>query len=116
MDEAQDRTHLQAWNSVVDRVVTLAHGYLGSSVESKLSTSPELTDTAAFDGQRLTVKRLGKWTLEHVVGLLCQGEPPEIAGPIIVEATSAAAEYNLPTPHLDIEGNNAPSQVSLLNG
>lgn len=114
MDEAQDRTHLQAWNSVVDRVVTLAHGYLGESVEAKLTTSQELADTAAFDGQRLTVKRLGKWTLEHVVGLLCHGEPPEIAGPIIVEATSAAAEYNLPTPHLDLEGSGAQSQVSLL--
>ncbi|WP_224368829.1 hypothetical protein [Hyalangium versicolor] len=115
MDEAQDRTHLQAWNSVVDRVLTLARGYLGNSVESKLATSPELTDTAAFDGKRLTVNRMGKWTLEHVVDLLCQGEPPEIAGPILVEATSAAAEYNLPTPHLDIEGNGAPAQVSLLN-
>jgi hypothetical protein len=60
------------------------------------------------------VQRLGKWTLEHVVDLLCRGEPPEIAGPIMVEATTAAAEYNLPTPHLDIEGNGAPSHVSLL--
>ncbi|WP_224250003.1 oxygen-binding di-iron domain-containing protein [Hyalangium gracile] len=114
MDEAQDRTHLQAWNSVVDRVLTLARGYLGTSVETKLATSPELSDTAAFDGKRLTVNRMGKWTLEHVVDLLCQGEPPEIAGPILVEATSAAAEYNLPTPHLDIEGNAAPAHVSLL--
>ena len=46
--------------------------------------------------------------------LLCHGEPPEISGPIIVEATSAAAEYNLPTPHLDLEGSGAQSQVSLL--
>jgi hypothetical protein len=50
-----------------------------------------------------------------VVDLLCHGEPPEIAGPIIVEATSAAAEYNLPTPHLDLEGTGAPSHVSLLD-
>jgi len=73
-----------------------------------------LADTAQFKGQRLVVNRMGKWTLEHVVDLLCQGEPPEISGPIMVEATTAAAEYNLPTPHLDIEGAGSPAPVSLL--
>jgi glyoxylase-like metal-dependent hydrolase (beta-lactamase superfamily II) len=115
MDEAQDSTHLQAWNAVIDRVIHLARGYLGSALEAKLSTSEELSDTATFDGTRFKVKRMGKWTLEHVVGLLCHGEPQEIAGPIIVEASSAAAEYNLPTPHLDIEGNAAPAHISLLS-
>ncbi|ATB26877.1 hypothetical protein [Melittangium boletus] len=114
IDEAQDRTHLQAWNTVVDRVLTLARGYLGDSVEAKLTASEQLADTAQFKGQRLVVNRMGKWTLEHVVDLLCQGEPPEISGPIMVEATTAAAEYNLPTPHLDIEGAGAPAPVSLL--
>ncbi|GHG70258.1 hypothetical protein [Comamonas sp. JC664] len=115
MDEAQDKTHLQAWNAVLDRVLSLARGYLGDSVEAKLAASRELSDTAQYDGTRLVVTRMGKWTVEHVVDLLCHGEPPEIAGPIIVEATSAASEYNLPTPHLDIEGVGAPSHVSLLD-
>ncbi|WP_164002099.1 hypothetical protein [Pyxidicoccus caerfyrddinensis] len=115
MDEAQDRTHLQAWNAVVERVLVLARGYLGGSVDAKLAASKELADTAQYDGKRLVVGRMGKWTLEHVVDLLCHGEPPEIAGPIIVEATSAAAEYNLPTPHLDLEGAGAVSHVSLLD-
>ncbi|NVJ22145.1 MULTISPECIES: hypothetical protein [Myxococcus] len=115
MDEAQDRTHLQAWNSVVDRVLALARGYLGDSVDVKLGASEDLADTSTFEGNRLVVHKLGKWTVEHVVDVLCKGEPPEIAGPIMVEATSAAAEYNLPTPHLDIEGAGAPSHISLLD-
>ncbi|AKF80218.1 Flavorubredoxin [Myxococcus fulvus] len=115
MDEAQDKTHIQAWNSVVDRVLALARGYLGESVDVKLGASDELSDTSTFEGNRLVVNRLGKWTVEHVVDVLCKGEPPEIAGPIMVEATSAAAEYNLPTPHLDIEGAGAPSHISLLD-
>jgi len=115
MDEAQDRTHLQAWNAVLDRVIGLARGYLGDSVDVKLGSSTELPDTATFENGRLVVNKLGKWTVEHAVDLLCKGEPPEIAGPIMVEATSAAAEYNLPTPHLDIEGAGAPSHISLLD-
>lgn len=114
IDEAQDKTSLQAWNAVLDRVLTLARGYLGASVEEKLAASGELKDTCTIDGQRLVVHRMGKWTLEHVVEQLILGEPPEIAGPIMVEATSAAAEYNLPTPHLDIEGAGAQGHVSLL--
>lgn len=116
IDEAQDRTHLQAWNTVIDRVLTLARGYLGDSVEAKLATSDQLSDTTQRKGQKLVAHRMGKWTLEHVVDLLCQGEPTEISGPLLVEATTAAAEYNLPTPHLDLEGAGAPAPVSLLEG
>ncbi|HZI06603.1 MAG TPA: hypothetical protein VEZ71_21415 [Archangium sp.] len=116
MDEAQDRSHLQAWNVVLERVMTLARGYLGNSVDEKLMGSTELAETAKVQNGQVSIQRLGRWTVEHVVELLCHGEPPEIAGPIIVEATSAAAEYNLPTPHLDIEGNGLASNVSLLAG
>jgi len=116
MDEAQDRSHLQAWNAVLERVLTLARGYLGGSVDEKLLGSTELAETAKLDNGQVSIQRLGRWTVEHIVELLCHGEPPEIAGPIMMEATSAAGEYNLPTPHLDIEGNGVPSNVSLLVG
>jgi glyoxylase-like metal-dependent hydrolase (beta-lactamase superfamily II) len=114
MDEAQDRSHLQAWNAVMERVLTLARGYLGGSVDEKLLGSTELTETARMQNGQVSIQRLGRWTVEHVVELLCRGEPPEISGPIMMEATTAAAEYNLPTPHLDIEGNGMAQNVSLL--
>lgn len=116
MDEAQDRSHLQAWSAVLERVLALARGYLGGSVDEKLLGSTELAETARVEPGHVSIQRLGRWTVEHVVGLLCHGEPPEISGPIMMEATTAAAEYNLPTPHLDIEGNGMASNVSLLNG
>ncbi|PTL79008.1 hypothetical protein [Vitiosangium sp. GDMCC 1.1324] len=116
MDEAQDRSYLQAWNAVLERVLTLARGYLGGSVDEKLMGSTELAETARVQNGRVSIQRLGRWTVEHVVSLLCLGEPPEIAGPIMMEATTAAAEYNLPTPHLDIEGNGLAANVSLLGG
>ncbi|MCY1075176.1 MBL fold metallo-hydrolase [Archangium lansingense] len=116
MDEAQDRSHLQAWNVVLERVLTLARGYLGGSADEKLLGSTELPETARIKDGQVSIQRLGRWTVEHVVELLCRGEPPEISGPIMMEATTAAAEYNLPTPHLDIEGSGLPSNVSLLAG
>ncbi|HYO56756.1 MBL fold metallo-hydrolase [Archangium sp.] len=114
MDEAQDRSRLQAWNTALERVLTLARGYLGGSVDEKLMGSTELAETARVQSGQVSIQRMGQWTVEHVVELLCRGEPPEIAGPIMMEATTAAAEYNLPTPHLDIEGNGVASNVSLL--
>jgi glyoxylase-like metal-dependent hydrolase (beta-lactamase superfamily II) len=116
MDEAQDRSHLQAWNVVLERVLALARGYLGGSADEKLMGSTELAETARVQDGQVSIQRMGRWTVEHVVALLCHGEPPEIAGPIMMEATTAAAEYNLPTPHLDIEGTGAASNVSLLVG
>ncbi len=115
LDEQQDSTHLQAWNSVIERVLELARSYMGNSVDDKLAASTELGDTARVEGGQVIAQRMGRWTLEHVVESLCAGEPPELAGPIMVEATSAAAEYNLPTPHLDLEGAGAAaSPISLL--
>ncbi len=115
IDEQQDQTSLQAWNVVIARVVDLARSYQGNSVDDKLAASTELGDTAKLENGQVIALRLGRWTLEHIVELLCAGEPPELAGPIMVEASSAAAEYNLPTPHLDLEGAGAAmSPISLL--
>lgn len=104
MDEASDPSSLRAWNAVAERVLEVARAYLGPHVDAKLAESTELADTVNFEQDRLVIHSLGKWTVEHIVELLCAHEIPEIIGPILVEATSAAAEYNLPTPRLDIEG------------
>ncbi len=115
IDEQQDQTSLQAWNVVIARVVDLARSFQGSSVDEKLAASTELGDTAKFENGQVVAQRMGRWTLEHIVELLCAGEPPELSGPIMMEASFAAAEYNLPTPHLDLEGAGAAvSPVSLL--
>ncbi|MGN6105548.1 MAG: hypothetical protein ACTHU0_10620 [Kofleriaceae bacterium] len=115
MDEAADPSHLQAWNAVAQRVVDVARGYLGSQVDAKIAASRELADTVQFDGRRLVVGSLGKWTVEHLVELLCANEPKEIGGPILVEAMISATEYNLPTPHIDLEGSFAMPTSSFLD-
>lgn len=104
MDEENDPSTLQAWNVVAQRVIQIARSYLGPLADSKLTSSSELLDTSTFEGQRLVIRSMGKWTVEHLVELLCAQEPPEVSGPIYVEASTAAAEYNLPTPHLQLEG------------
>lgn len=115
IDEATDKSTLQAWNAVLERVLATARGYLGPAVEAKLAVSTELADALGWEGEKPVIQRLGKWTIEHVVTLLCDAEPPEIANPIHVEAVVAAAEYGLPTPHLDLEGTGR-ADVSMLLG
>lgn len=104
IDEASDPSQLQAWTAVARRVITVAQGFLGPQADAKVAKDKELPDTLQFEGGRVNIESLGKWTVERLVECLCANEPMEIAGPIMVEATIAAAEYELPSPHLDIEG------------
>lgn len=115
IDESSDHTTLQAWNAVLDRVLEMARSRLGPEADNKLVECDDLADTLTFEGPRAVIRDLGKWTVERAVERLCEGEPVEIAGPIMIEATSAAAEYDLPTPHLDLEG-QLQGGVSLLDG
>ncbi len=113
IDEQQDPSTLQAWNAVTARIIDLARGFQGDSVDEKLAASRELEETAKFENGQVIAQRMGRWTLEHVLELLCAGTPTELSGLIMVEASRAAAEYNLPTPHLDLEGaGGAVSPVS----
>lgn len=117
IDESNDPSTLQAWNAVLQRVLAVARGFLGEALDAKVALASDLDDNVVVEGDRLVIKRLGKWVVERFVETLCESEPSEIAGPIQVEAVVAAAEYGLPTPHLDLEGRDAhvaPSQ--LLNG
>jgi flavorubredoxin len=113
MEEEQDKSALQAWASVIERVVATARTYMGAAVDAKLKENAELAETVQVINDRVTLKRLGKWSTEQVVETLSVGEPSEISGPIQVEAVMAAAEYNLPTPHIDLESGGAAHDVSL---
>jgi flavorubredoxin len=116
MEEEQDKSALQAWASVIERVIATARTYMGAAVDAKLNANAELAETVQVINDRVTLKRLGKWSTEQVVETLSGGEPSEISGPIQVEAVMAAAEYNLPTPHIDIENGLAGHDVSLFPG
>lgn len=114
IDESSDPSVLQAWRSVLERVMAMAGGYLGSAVHAKLATLEDLDGAATFENGEVKVHRLGKWVVERVVQTLCDGEPDELAGPIQYEAVYAAAEYGLPTPHIDLERGDEMVHVSSL--
>ncbi|NLY93836.1 MAG: hypothetical protein GXY23_07370 [Myxococcales bacterium] len=116
MDEASDPSHLQAWNAVAQRVIAVAREFLGAQADNKLVENQALQDTLRFDEGRIFIESLGKWSVEQIVETLCAGEPMEIVGPIMVEATIAAADYELPTPHIDLEGTHATPVSELLDG
>ena len=107
MDEASDPSTLQAWNAVAQRVLEVAREFLGPQADGRLAENEALGDSLRFEEGRPTIDSLGKWTVEQIVQTLTAGEPMEIAGPIMVEATMAAADYELPTPHIDVEAMHA---------
>lgn len=104
IDEATDPSVMQAWSAVAKRVYDLARSFLGDVAGVKLAAASDLQDTVVADGDSIAVTGLGRWSVERLVEVLSEGEPLELAGPIQVEAVAAAAEYGLPTPHLDLEG------------
>lgn len=104
IDEATDPSVMQAWSAVATRVHALAQSFLGDVAGVKISGASDLRDTLRVEGDRIVVTGLGRWTVERIVEVLTHGEPQELAGPIQVEAVAAAAEYGLPTPHIDLEG------------
>lgn len=112
IDEVTDPHVLQAWTSVAQRVFALAASFLGDVAGAKLQAAADLADTIEF-GDELRITGMGRWTVERLVEVLSEGEPQELAGPIQIEAVAAAAEYGLPTPHLDLEGMER-SDVSMM--
>jgi len=107
VDILQDRNaspeELQAWTTVLHRVLDAAAGVLGPGADAMLVDDPDLRDHLEFDGNRIKITSLGRTTVERAVRLLCEKTPEEYANPIRYEAVFAAGELDLPTPQIDLE-------------
>src|SRR5690606_6938223 len=97
-----DQAALAGWNTVLDRVMETARLLLGHQAEVRLADRPSLADTITFDGWSPRIVALGRWTIAEVVATLTEGEAPEIANPLKLEALHAAMELDLPTPEIEL--------------
>lgn len=95
---------LNAWNSVLTRVLETARGYLGAKADERLTAHSDLDeDTIVFEKNGPRLVSLPRWAMGVVVEALTEHEPMEIANVIKQEAIVAADELDLPAPDLRLE-------------
>ncbi len=116
-DRKADPSTLEAWTTVLRRVVKRAAQVLGPTAEVRLADDPELQETLEFTVDGITIKSLGKWSVEQAVRVLTIGEPASIANPLKYEAVTAANDLQLITPNVSIEQeDDVYSDMQLLQG
>lgn len=107
----EDQSTLAGWNTVLDRVLETASLLLGHQAEIRLADRRSLSDTLSFDGVSPRIVALGRWTIAEVVAALTEGETPEIANPLKLEALHAAMELDLPTPEIQLSHDRGTGEL-----
>ncbi len=98
-----DPAVLQAWNSVLTRVLETSRMYLGPHAELRLAGNEDLEDVLRFDSGKPVLSGLGRWAVGVAVNGIAENEPPHVANAIKQEALVAADELELPPPDLHLE-------------
>jgi serine/threonine-protein kinase len=98
---------MAAWSSVLNRVLHTARLVLGDEADAILTGAAQLADCCAAHGERLEVLSAGRWTVSTAVRLLTTGRSPTLANPIRLEAVHACEELELPSPDVQLEGEEA---------
>ncbi|MFW6057307.1 MAG: protein kinase domain-containing protein [Persicimonas sp.] len=121
LDILEDRNasddELQAWTTVLSRVLEAAKAALGDQAEVLLADDPNLSGIITFTGSGVEVTSLGKTSVERAVRLLCAHVPRSVGSSLKYEAIFAASELDLPTPmiELDEEGEDAGAAPEEVN-
>ncbi len=107
LDLLEDRTTsqevLQAWSTVLERIVCLARELISPEVVALLEDDPDLIEFISIEGGQVRILRRGKTAVERVVRLLTAGLSSELADPIRYEAVIAAGDLQLATPSIELE-------------
>lgn len=114
IEEQEDQSLLLAWTAVLERVVTVARGYMRREVDDRLAADDDLADMLDLSGKVPKPLSMGKWCVERAVLVLTQGQPYEVANPIKMEAVFASMEYGLPTPSVPIEAEEEHDENAVL--
>jgi serine/threonine-protein kinase len=102
-DRFASEDELQAWTTVLNRVLEVAKVGLGDQAEVLLADDPNLSGIITFTGQGIEVTSLGKTSVERAVRLLCDHLPHEMANSLKYEAIYASQELDLPTPVIELD-------------
>ena len=95
---------LQAWTTVLRRMVDVAKAHLGDDVIDILDQDPNLSGHITIGaGQQTSIQALGKTSVEQAVRKLTQRVPHGVANAIKYEVVYAAEELGLPTPAVELD-------------
>ncbi|MFW5967567.1 MAG: protein kinase domain-containing protein [Persicimonas sp.] len=102
-DRFTSEDELQAWTTVLSRVLDRARASLGDRADELLAEDPNLSGIITFEGTGIEVTSLGKTSVERAVRLLCDELPQSAANAVKYEAIFSAAELDLPTPAIELD-------------
>ncbi len=95
---------LQAWTTVLRRMLDVATATLGDRALEIIDNDPNLSGHITLGaGDQATIQALGKTSVEQAVRVLCQNVPHNVANAIKYEVVYAAEELGLPTPAVELD-------------
>lgn len=110
VDNIEDRNAspetINAWNSVLRRIISTAGSTLGSSIAEAYETmkvDEELAEYCDMSGHAPEIKSMGRAATERIIHILTSISSKSASNIIKYEAISAAEEMDLPTPQIQIE-------------
>lgn len=110
IDNLEDRNAtaetINAWNSVVRRIMTLATSVLGDDLERALKSmksDEELGEYCDLSGGIPEIKSMGRSATERIVQLLTLRASSSASNIVKYEAIAAAEDVDLPAPQVQLE-------------
>jgi glyoxylase-like metal-dependent hydrolase (beta-lactamase superfamily II) len=98
---------IDAWNSVLRRVINTARQMIPGEYKDRLGTAEELQGVLVWENNEPKLTRSGRWAVERVVDHLIVGLPPWLSDPIKMEAVIASEELQVPTPNISMDDGDA---------
>ncbi|TXC73156.1 protein kinase [Bradymonadales bacterium TMQ1] len=102
-DRHSSPEELQAWTTVLNRLVEVARQAIGDEVYALLESDPNLSGILSVNSGAVEITSLGKTTVERAVRLICEHVTPDVASAIKYEAVYSANELSLPTPMVELD-------------
>ncbi|MGM0557799.1 MAG: MBL fold metallo-hydrolase [Myxococcota bacterium] len=107
LDILEDRfssdEELQAWTTVLGRVLDTARSAIGERADVLLDQDPNLSGIISITDSGVVVRSLGKTSVERAVRILSEHVPRAVTNALKYEAVFASNELGLPTPMIELD-------------
>jgi serine/threonine-protein kinase len=117
MDRQASPDELNAWTTVLNRIVASAKSFTDTDLVAMLTTDSNLTGICVAEGAKLKLNSLGKFAVERAIRLICDDiGDADLASAVKYEAVFATNELDLPTPIMELDDEGAATPTSSMLG